>query len=209
MTHAITNIAKLPDDIKKDIFVDSAQLDYREIGKKYGYSALYANHATLTVKLSNIMKEVKTDPERFGLTADDVERIEAAKKLRIRGRLKPLQGMSTRGSVLPKSEKQTRNLEKVELEIKDNLLHARAKALALLHKKLDRVAEGDNIDGIRIVELTTAFGTIFDKTQIVSGEATENVAIMAKIDSNMKPEDALKAILDMREENQVNKNSKK
>ena len=56
--------------------------------------------------------------------------------------------------------------------------------------------------------LTTAFAILFDKSQIIKGEATEHVAVMGKIDSDIKPEQAIDMVLKMREIDQASKAKK-
>ncbi|HRF71120.1 MAG TPA: hypothetical protein PKV66_06795, partial [Candidatus Pelethenecus sp.] len=88
----------------------------------------------------------------------------------------------------------------------DLLLSGRKKAFQLLNLKMDRVMRNNkSIDEIGITALAQTFGILFDKTQIVSGEATENIAVLAKIDKNMSSEDALASILKMREANNIDK----
>lgn len=84
------------------------------------------------------------------------------------------------------------------------------KALMLIHKKLDRLNKSNKmLDATPLSQLTTAFGTIFDKAQILQGEATENVAVMAKISNDLTPEQALQALMKMREIHQEEKYDKK
>ena len=57
--------------------------------------------------------------------------------------------------------------------------------------------------------LATTVGILFDKGQIIQGEATENVAVLAKIKSDMSPEEMMDAVLKMREIHQVDKDRTK
>lgn len=82
------------------------------------------------------------------------------------------------------------------------VIGGRNKAAMLLHKKMDILNKNKKaLDQENIGTLAKVFGILFDKSQIVLGQATENIAVMAKIDDNMSPEDSLQAILKMREVN--------
>jgi hypothetical protein len=54
-----------------------------------------------------------------------------------------------------------------------------------------------------LVSLAKVFGIFFDKSQILQGQATENIAIKAKISKDMSPEESLEELLKMRESRQA------
>jgi hypothetical protein len=54
-----------------------------------------------------------------------------------------------------------------------------------LKAKMDMILEGINqgkVDRARLTELSTAYGTLFDKTRLLTGQSTENISIHAKLD---------------------------
>jgi hypothetical protein len=78
-------------------------------------------------------------------------------------------------------------------------LRGKRVAWLLLNKKLNLAAKNKKeLDKIPAVSLAQIASTVFDKAQIVNGEATENIALRAKIDDNITPEVALEEILKRR-----------
>ncbi len=83
---------------------------------------------------------------------------------------------------------------------KSVVIGGRNKAAMLLHKKMDRLARSNKlIDAVSITQLATTFAIMFDKSQILRGEATENIAVHAKIAEDMTPEETLNQLLKFRE----------
>ena len=185
-------------DIKrKEIFFALKQKSIYESGVACGMDPAWGR-AVIKSKVDSAVKSVRNNPERFGVTPQDIE--DVAVSIRTR------QVVSYRPTLPAKTEE-----EKVqELDFKDLVLAGRKKAYQVLMKKLDRVSKTNKgIDEINLATLATTFGILFDKSQIAKGEATENVAIMAKVNPNMSPEEALNMVLQMREVNQVDKEKKK
>ena len=80
------------------------------------------------------------------------------------------------------------------------VIGGRNKAMMLLHKKMDMLGKSKKaLEAVSISQLATTAGILFDKAQIMLGQATENIAVMAKVDPNMTPEMALDALLKMSE----------
>lgn len=76
----------------------------------------------------------------------------------------------------------------------------RNKAIQILDKKLTELfLDDEQLNKTNLATLATVFGILFDKTQLMTGMATENIAIQAKIDVNMKADDALELLNKMRE----------
>ncbi len=95
-------------------------------------------------------------------------------------------------------------------EFKNILEDTRAGLLDILHRKVKRIGRSNKkIDEMNLGTLATSLAIIIDKLQLVRGEATENVAVLAKIDQNISPEAALEMVLKMRETNLDQKNNKK
>src|SRR5690606_26258617 len=80
------------------------------------------------------------------------------------------------------------------------------KALMALHRKFDYMMQSKKaLNDVSLSQLAQTFGILFDKDQILKGEATENIAVMAQVDKDMKPEDALAALGRFREAQEVEK----
>lgn len=69
----------------------------------------------------------------------------------------------------------------------------------LNNKLLDLNKNPEQMEKVSIKELATVFGILFDKSQLMQGLATENIAIQAKIDVNMSSDKALEELNKMRE----------
>lgn len=70
----------------------------------------------------------------------------------------------------------------------------------IIYKKLAYIEQHPKmIKELPLIQLGTMFGILFDKSQIIQGQATEHVALLSKIDKDIKPEQALDMVLKMRE----------
>lgn len=164
-----------------------------EAGIQFGLDKYYKDSRAVTNAVYNIYRKVLADPQRYAVLPETVELV--------------------KGVVANRSVSKTANTtlrEKIDVDanpdFKDLVLSGRKKAFVLLNKKMDRVMKSNkSIDEIGITALAQTFGILFDKAQIISGEATENVAVLAKIDRNMSSEDALATVLKMREKNNEEK----
>lgn len=73
-------------------------------------------------------------------------------------------------------------------------------AVQLLEMKLQELyADPAQREKLNLATLATVFGILFDKTQLMAGLSTENIAIQAKIDINMNSDTALQELNKMRE----------
>lgn len=73
-------------------------------------------------------------------------------------------------------------------------------AVGILNQKLELLkSDPEALAKTSIKDLATVFGILIDKTQLLSGLATSNVAIHAKIDVNMSSDKALEELNKMRE----------
>jgi len=96
------------------------------------------------------------------------------------------------------------------MNISELATNLRQKSGRLLMEKLDWISQSKKrLDDTNISSLASVFATTFDKAQIASGLATENIAVLSKIDSNMSSKDALDSILNFREKVLESKDRKK
>lgn len=166
-----------------------------ETGLEFGLDKVYKDSTAVKNAVYRVYQQSKVDPLKFGLTQEVVDEVTKVIQSRLPAAVRRAQPTLR---------------EKVDegqgTDIKDLILDGRRQAFTLVLKKLDRIGRSNkNLDEANLASLTNAFAVIFDKAQIIQGEATENVAILAKIDTNMNPEEALAAVLRMREANQVDK----
>lgn len=114
-----------------------------------------------------------------------------------------IQGLVTARQINPKKDKDTsvRDQNEIDaLDISKATLTARNLTTKLLIDKLKWLDEHPRaLQEESIVNLAKVFTTLFDKGQILQGQATEHIAVLSNIDAKMDPDEALKAIMQMRE----------
>lgn len=100
----------------------------------------------------------------------------------------------------------TEKLTKQEIRERDNALlletalDVRNMTSQVLKMKLHQLlTDPDALNKTNLVHLTTAFGTLVDKAQLLSGLATEHIAVSAKIDINISSDEAITQLNKMRE----------
>jgi hypothetical protein len=198
----ITNfqsVAALSDEQKGLVYRLFVDHSFIAAARELGWDAHFKTTRAMQNAMHRIFTEVKADPERYGLSKDLGETI--AKTVTGR-RISPVKiGQPT-----------VREQQEVlaNQDIKELIITGRKKSYDLLHKKMDRIMSSKKrLDEVSLSTLAQTFGIIFDKAQIIQGQATENVALMAKIDPNMSPDDALSAVLKMREFNNEAKEKNK
>lgn len=144
-----------------------------------------------------IVNMVRQDPAKYLVHPDTVVRVEHA----IRERNVT---QKTKETALEK------DLAEENQSFKNILEDTRMGLLDIVSRKVKRLGRSNKkIDEANLGTLVTSLAILIDKTQLIRGEATENVAVLAKIDQNISPEAALDMILRMRETNLESKNNKK
>lgn len=167
-----------------------------ETGVEFGLDKHYKDARAVNNAVYKIYQEVQKNPERYLVTPEVVEMVVANVSNRNLGKREGV--LREKQEVLDKQD------------IKELTVSGRKKALDLLHMKMDRIAGSKKkLDEVPITSLAQVFGIIFDKAQIIQGMATENVAVLAKIDKDLKPEDAIALVLKMREINNIEKEKAK
>jgi hypothetical protein len=168
-----------------EIFKALAQKSTYQVGLDFGFDKVYKDARAVRNAVNAIFNKVRNNHETYGVSKDVIEVVE--------------KGMVERkASVVGVSMR-----EKEEtVDIKSLVSGIRDKTFTLIDKKLDRVSNNKKkLDEISFKELGIIAGIAFDKSQILKGEATENIAVLAKIDTNISPEEAIKLALAARENN--------
>ena len=198
------DVSNLTDEKKGIIFRMLAEKPLYETGVAFGFDKKYATAVAVKNKVHRIYQEVQKDPNRYMVSPDLCETVVGIVTNRNpkNGGGREIAGMTHR------EVKEAKAAD--EQDITKLVLAGRAKAWTILHKKLDRVGRNKKaLDELSLGTIGTIAGIMFDKGQIVQGQATENIAVMAKIDSNLTPEEAMKAVLNMREVNIIAKEKDK
>lgn len=161
---------------------------FSEAAVALGFDQSYSGGSLRSVGY-NIYKLI--DPEKIGIDKEISEMVASAIESRKQGGQRKI--VEANVDFMPTDLINPSDNKQVVIE-------GRNKAAMLIHKKLDLLNRNKKaLDAVSLTQLTTAFGILFDKGQIIQGQATENIAVMSKISNDMSPEDTLNAILRMRE----------
>ena len=180
------------DQKQAEIFKKLAFKSGYQVGLEYGFDKQYTSNKAVRSAVSNIRTRVKNNPERFapyGITTEIIQLVDDASQSR---------------SVIKNSQVEQSVVEQSidKDDIKSLVTSIRDKTFGLIDKKIDMVSKSrKKLDALSFKDLGIIAGIAFDKTQILKGQATENIAVMAKIDKNMSPDDALAMVSKLREKN--------
>ncbi len=158
-----------------EIFKQLATVSTYKVGIAFGFDKVYKD-----------FNKVRNNPEKYGVSQEVIELVQ--------------QGMATRkANVVGETPTMAEKSDMVG-DIKALVTGIRDKTFKLIDKKLDRVSNSKKrLDAISFKDLGIIAGISFDKSQILRGEATENIAVMAQIDGNISAAEALALALKMRE----------
>lgn len=189
------------DEIKKGaLFKSLATKSIVQVGYQFEFDKHYKSTSGLRNAVYKIYNEVKNEPEKFAISQDTVDLVASA----LSGRA--IAPVTNNEKTLREQQEDADNLPFAELA-----QAGRNKALKLLHKKIDRVSNSrKKIDAMSMGEMAKVFGIMFDKSQIIRGEATEHVKILSKnVDDTMTAEERLNYVLKLREINNEEKEIKR
>ena len=201
-TKAVTSPAyrNLSPEKYKEFYKLLVTHNYAEAASQIGMDAYYQG-ASLRTAGYQIMKDITEQggPKSIGIDEELAEMVEQSIESR-----KVFKGR--------KPEAPTQELEFTPTDMLDPtdskqvVVGGRNKAAMLLHKKFDMINKNPKmLKETSLSQLGTVFGILFDKSQIIQGQATENIAVMSKISDDMSPEDTLNAILKDRENEIIEK----
>lgn len=192
---------ELADKQYKDFYKLLVTHSYAEAAAQVGMDAYYSGEGLRTAGYQ-IYKDIKERGlERVGISGDIIELVEKSIESR----------KITKGHVHRKEDNNVAEWMKADMldssDTKQLVLGGRNKAAVLLHKKFDMINSSRSaLKDTSLSQLGTVFGILFDKAQIIQGQATENISVLSKnINGNMTPEESLDAILRMREEEVMKK----
>lgn len=177
--------SKISDNTKVGIFKNLASDSLYVTGVKFELDRYYSSKASMVAAVSRIYNQIKNEPEKYGLSLDTIETVQNAVESRQHTNERP---------VLREQE--------AAKDMKAMTLSARDRSLKLINEKLMYLEEHPKaLKNESLITLSKVYGTLFDKGQIIQGQATEHIAHMAKLDDNIDPEAAMQLILKMRENN--------
>lgn len=163
-----------------------------DTGIEFGFDKHYKDPTAVKNAVYRVYREVAMEIEndlegnKYSMGADILELVKTA----------------VSGRSVATAPKVTLIEKKGEGDIKELALSTRDQAASLLFRKMDMIASSrKKLNDVSLSVLATTFGILFDKAQIIQGQATENVAVLARIDKEMTAEESLDFILKVREIN--------
>lgn len=180
-------------EIKKGaVFKALATKSIVQVANEFEFDKYYKSTSGMRNAVHKIYREVQHEPDKFGLSNDTVELVvggvEARKSI----------GLSNNTPTVREQKEDESNKNFAELA-----QDGRNKAIRLLHKKMDRIDNSrKRLDNVSAGELAKVYGILFDKSQIIKGEATEHVKVLSKnIDDSLTADERLDYVLKLREVN--------
>ena len=190
------------DEVKKGaVFKALAAKSTGQVATDLELDKYYKSISGMRNIIFKIYAEVIADPEKFAISSDTIDLVRQGMDARKANRFVT----SNKPTVRETKE------EEFNKPFSELAQDGRNKALRILHKKLDRI-EGSRkkLDNISAGELAKVYGIMFDKSQIIKGEATEHVKILSKnVNDSMSAEERLDYVLKLREINNEAKEKKK
>ena len=185
---------QLTDDKKAALFRKLASSTLYDVGIEFGLDKHYKNATGVKNRVYAIYKDVVLNYEKYSVHPDTVDLVKSAVSSR-------KVAVGTQSTTLAE-----KNVEIQTKDIKALTTGSRDSAGRLIANKLDYLEKHPRaLEKESLVNLGKIFGILFDKSQIISGQATEHVALMGRIDANMTPEEAIQAVLRSRELTQATK----
>lgn len=168
-----------------------------EVGVDFGLDKHYKTVGGLRSFVYKVYNEVRSNPEAYGVHPETVTTISTIVSSRTATR---------KGESVLKEKEDGKDFG----SFKDLVLIGRKKAYELLNAKMERIGSSKKkLDEVSVSSLAQVFGIVFDKAQMIQGEATENIAMIARISDKISPDEAIQAILRTREANIEDKGKKK
>ena len=185
----------LTDVQKSSLFKSLATKTFYDVGIEYGFDKHYKTPASIKTAVYTLYRRVLAEPEKYSVHPEVLSLV--SKAIQERGILKSAPNL-----------KPTMAEQGDLSDIKALLLSNRDVASRLIHKKL-RVLDTSKkaLKGESIVSLGKIFGILFDKAQIIQGQATEHILQLSHINVDMSPSEAIDAVIKMREQ-QISESSK-
>lgn len=189
------NVQKMPmtDEFSAEVFRNLATVPLYETGMKLGFDKYYEGENKVRNAVYYVYQRVKSHPARYGISQDIVDIV--------------FKNVTSRNKNCHNFEEILEEEDRSKISIKQLITGIRNKTFAIIDSKLNRLAKSKSkIDEISFKELGIIAGIAFDKAQILNGEATEHIAMIAKIDPMISPEQAFEALLRTRESVAIDKN---
>lgn len=198
MCSTIDKAMELSDREKVRIFNEAAKNSYLEVGYNNDLDEYYSSDASIRTTVGKIVREVSDHPSSYDISEDKAKMV----KELIKGRKKSGRTDSVKNY---NKKKVQQHMEKPLQEIVEG---NRDMLSAVMHKKLRSLLKNNSeLKDTSLSQISGAFSVMFDKSQIMLGKATENIAIQGNIDKDMEPEDAIDTVVKMRDKHVESNNN--
>jgi len=176
---------------KTGLFMLLASKTIYEVGLEYGFDKHYKDAKAVKGAVYRIYSDVKNNPDKYGIQDETYGLVVDAMASRAISNKK-----------IEISDNQKRDLEK--MDFKDLVISNRNRMSVLMGKKLDMISNKE-LKKMSLKDFGTLFGILFDKGQIIQGQATEHIAHLSKIEDGLSSKDLLEAVLNQRENTIISK----
>ena len=156
-----------------------------EVAYLFGLDRYFSSESSMRSAIARAYNLVLDNPMEYDITTEKAAYI---------------QGIVTSRQIMKKPETIREAKEIEAMDISKVVLTTRNLTAKLIQDKLEYLDEHPRaLQEESLANLVKVFTSLFDKGQIIQGAATEHIAVLSNIDSRMNPEDAMKAIMQMRE----------
>lgn len=162
-----------------------------EVGLEYGFDKHYKDAKAIKGAVYRHYSEVKNNHEKYGISEDTYSLVLNALSSR---------AVSNKRHEVSASEKR----ELANMDFKELVISNRDKVSVLMGKKLDMITSRE-LKKMKLSDFTIPFGVLFDKGQIIQGQATEHIAHLSKIEDGLSAKDLLNAVINQREHTVISK----
>lgn len=170
---------------KRAIFKTLANKSQYAVGLEFGFDKFYDSNIAVVNAVNKVYREIKDRPEEFAISTEVLDLVERGMESR--------RNQGSKGVIRdPEGH--------LEVDEKRLVIGVRNKAWLILDKKLDFIMKNKGaFNRESLMSIGKLAGIAFDKGQIVQGQATEHIALKAKVDQNITAEDALAQLMKFRE----------
>ena len=176
---------------KVGIFRMLASKALYDVGLEFGFDKYYKDAKAIKGAVYRAYTDVRNNPDKYGITKEAYDLV--------------VDAVGARKIAHRKDTPTLRERMDEEVDIKDLVLSNRDKVAKLMAQKLDMVSKKE-LKKMRLSEFVNLFGVLFDKGQIIQGQATEHIAHLSKVEDGLSPKELLDTVLKQREHEIEKKN---
>jgi hypothetical protein len=170
------------------MFVELDKLSFIEVAYKFGLDRYFSTEGSMRSAVMRSVNLVLDNPSSYDVSKEKAEAIHMI-----------IQARNVNKATKPETIRAQKEL--AEQDITKMITGSRDLVTRLLRKKLEYLDRNPKaLKEEKIRDIAWVVGVLFDKGQIVSGQATEHIAVLSSINDKLNPDEALKAIMEMREQ---------